>query len=168
MAIVELSTRSQMRGRGTGAGHGWGEPWRAFYSREGHDGFCSVQLSISPKFSGVSLSHPHTHCPRWIVVVWTRRAPSRLPAGGLPPFGRSETRRDWTGQVNRGRRQDGRVRASRRVCPSAAAALRGPRLRSVRHWNSKTHRCVIVEDVVKTDFDLDTAGDFVNLILGLA
>lgn len=71
-------------------------------------------------------------------------------------------------ETEAGVRTVGSGHPSRHVCPSAAAALRGPRLRSVRHWNSKTHRCVIVEDVVKTDFDLDTAGDFVNLILGLA
>lgn len=73
----------------------------------------------------------------------------------------------WVRETEAGVRRVGSGHPSRRVCPSAAA-LRGPRLRSVRHWNLKTHRCVILEDVVKTDFDLDTAGDFVNLILGLA
>ena len=53
MQAIYWSTRAQVRGKGMSAGHGWGDFAQAFYCR-GHDGFCSVQLSISPKFAGVS------------------------------------------------------------------------------------------------------------------
>ena len=110
MQAIYLSTRAQVRGKGMSAGHGWGDFAQAFYCR-GHDGFCSVQLSISPKFPGVS-SHAldrnegavQTRVDSGLLLVDSGFAGSRqhTHSAADPPFGPSEGESDWIGARSEG------------------------------------------------------------------